>query len=110
MTSHSLTLDLIPLPADFDGDSEVSCPACCDELEIHQPDEQQPGRLLGVCHSCSAWFMIDSAAAVMVLLPDENGLREAYTELVRSDRPRVINVGDLERMPSRPRWFRDGRV
>jgi hypothetical protein len=74
MTSRSLTLDLIPLPPSNEDRSVASCPACGDDLAIHQPDEQQPGRLLGTCSSCLAWYLIDAAAAVMVRLPDKDAL------------------------------------
>ena len=110
MTSRSLALDLIPLPTDFEDRSEVSCPACCDDLEIHQPDEQQPDRLLGICRSCCAWFLIDSAAAVVVRLPDLDGLRGAFTSPNRGDGPRIIQLGGFARTPLMARRFRDGRV
>jgi hypothetical protein len=74
MTSTHLALDLIHLqckPKDF---SEVACPGCQDYLVVHQPDERLPDRLLGICHSCSAWFVIAAAAAVMVCLPNEDSL------------------------------------
>jgi hypothetical protein len=110
MTSRSLALDLIPLPTDLEDRSEFSCPACCDDLEIHQPDEQQPERLLGLCPSCCAWFLIDFSAAVMVRLPDGDGLRDACTALVRSDGSRIISLGGFARTPSMQRRFRNGRV
>jgi hypothetical protein len=110
MTSRSLALELIPLPTDFEDHSEVSCPACCDGLVIHQPDQQQPARLLGICPSCSAWFLIDSVAAVMVRLPDDDGLRDACTSSDRGDGSRMIRLGGFARTPSMARRFRDGRV
>ena len=108
MTSRFLALDLIPLPDDLEDRTEVSCPACCDDLEIHQPDEQQPERLLGTCPSCSAWFLIDFAASLMVRLPDKGGLRDASTAAARRDEP-SISASIASRTSSRSRRARDGR-
>jgi hypothetical protein len=100
MTPRSLALDLVPLSTDLEDRPEVSCPACCDDLEIHQPDEQQPGRLPGICPSCCAWFLIDSAAAIVVRLPDADGLRDAFTSPNRGDGPRIVRLGSSARTPS----------
>jgi uncharacterized protein YbaR (Trm112 family) len=75
MTSDSLALDLIRLQCETKDFLEVACPACQDNLVVHQPDERQPDRLLGTCESCRAWFLIDAVAAVMIRLPDGDALR-----------------------------------
>jgi hypothetical protein len=77
MTSILLTLDRIRLLPDPENYSEVACPFCHDDLRVHQPDERLPDCLLGTCASCSAWYLIDAAAAVMVRLPDADALRDA---------------------------------
>jgi uncharacterized protein YbaR (Trm112 family) len=74
MTSNFLALDLIRLPCKPKDLSEVACPGCQDHLEVHQPDERRPDRLLGTCESCRAWFLIDAVAAVMVRLPVADAL------------------------------------
>ena len=79
MPSILLALDLIRLRLDRDDPWEVACPDCHDHLVVHQPDEQRPERLLGTCPSCSAWYLIDATASVMVRLPDEDALRDART-------------------------------
>jgi uncharacterized protein YbaR (Trm112 family) len=76
MTSLALAIDPTPLPCDMEDHSEVACPGCHDQLVVHQPDEQAPGRLLGTCPSCSAWYLIDAVAALMVRLPDEGTIRD----------------------------------
>ena len=49
---------------------EMLCARCQEVLDRHQPDEEQPDRLLGTCPHCSSWFLIDAASCVMYLLPD----------------------------------------
>ena len=36
----------------------------------HQPDENQPCKLLGTCDTCKTWYIIDLVASVMIALPD----------------------------------------
>jgi hypothetical protein len=61
-------------PEDLSG---VECAGCQDFLMIHQPDDRLPDRLLGTCPSCSTWYLIDAAAAVMIRLPGEGELHDA---------------------------------
>jgi hypothetical protein len=35
------------------------CPDCNHPLEIHQPDQNLPSRLLGICAHCRVWLLID---------------------------------------------------
>jgi hypothetical protein len=77
MTSICLALEIIRLHPDPQAPSEVACAGCRGDLVVHQPDAQVPERLLGTCPCCSAWFLIDTAAAIMVRLPDEDALRDA---------------------------------
>jgi len=77
MTAIRLALDIIRLHPDPEAPSEVACPDCRGVLELHQPDQRLPERLLGTCPRCSAWFLIDTAAAAMARLPDPDALRGA---------------------------------
>jgi hypothetical protein len=74
MSPISLDLDRIRLTAEADDYSSVRCSDCHAQLVIHQPDEEMPGRLLGACLECHAWFLIDAGAEVMLRLPDEETL------------------------------------
>jgi hypothetical protein len=77
MTSIYLALDLIRLlqgPADL---TEIGCPGCGTDIEVHQPDPRRPVRLLGVCPSCAAWYLIDAERGVLCRLPDEEALIDA---------------------------------
>ena len=56
--------------------SEVVCVRCQSTLERHQPDEEQPDRLLGTCPGCGAWYLIDLVTAVMIALPVSELLTE----------------------------------
>ena len=53
--------------------SGVRCPGCKVALDLHQPDEGNPERLLGVCPRCSGWFLMDQGpdekSWMMVPLP-----------------------------------------
>ena len=53
------------------------CPACERLLNLHQPDESLPNRLLATCDSCLAWYCLfgsgeGSNQYFMVGLPDES--------------------------------------
>ena len=54
--------------------AELECLSCGALLEIHQPDNGFPDRMLGTCESCRNWYLWDFHAdgnrAVMVSLPD----------------------------------------
>ena len=54
---------LIPLP----------CPKCRVDLNIHQPDPDVPGRLLGTCGECGTWCALtldsDHSEARLIVLP-----------------------------------------
>ena len=39
--------------------SGVACLGCREPLELHQPDENLPNRLLATCSRCLAWALID---------------------------------------------------
>ena len=46
------------------------CQSCRSPLSLHQPDAEQPERLLGTCEACKAWYLIDAADKAMLPLPD----------------------------------------
>ena len=68
----------IPLPIATaertDAGGPAACLNCARELDVHQPDVQDPGRLLGTCEACHAWHLIEWDAGrpgrLVVLLPD----------------------------------------
>lgn len=61
----------------FEVASEVLCAHCQTPLEHHQPDVEQPDRLLGTCSGCGAWYLIDLQAVVMIELPETASLVES---------------------------------
>ena len=70
--SVSVVLGLFRIPSHLNGG--VRCPDCEGALELNQPDERNPDRLLGVCERCSGWFLMDlrpdQTAWMVVPLPD----------------------------------------
>ncbi|SIO66062.1 hypothetical protein SAMN05444166_7944 [Singulisphaera sp. GP187] len=75
MDSVFVAMDLVRLPLRFDECLDIHCEKCDEELERHQLDIELPGRMLGTCELCKAWYLIDLEGGVMVLLPDESDLR-----------------------------------
>jgi hypothetical protein len=57
-----------------DSLSDLKCRACKGFVETHQPNPNQPERILGTCSHCGVWYLIeatDNAGGIMVLeLPD----------------------------------------
>ena len=80
MTSRSVSvvLGLFRIPSLSKGG--VRCPDCKGALDLHQPDERNPDRLLGVCKRCSDWFLMDmrpdQTAWMVVPLPDAAFFRD----------------------------------
>jgi hypothetical protein len=74
-----IRLDVLPFPAPPDDMSWVRCVQCDKPLDLQQPDAQAPDRLLGICWTCSSWFLIELATErsemIMVQLPDGSLLR-----------------------------------
>ncbi len=77
--SISIVLGLFRFPSLSNGG--VRCPECEGTLILHQPDERNPDRLLGVCERCSDWFLMDlrpdQTAWMVVPLPDAAFFRNA---------------------------------
>ncbi len=48
---------------DQDADSYVlppCCPACESLLQLHQPDDSMPDRLLATCSECKSWYLTNA--------------------------------------------------
>jgi len=73
--SEFVAMDLVRLPSQLDESSNIRCGKCFEELDRHQLDIDLPGRLLGTCESCKAWYLINLEDGLMLLLPDEQELR-----------------------------------
>lgn len=61
------------------GSRSLNCPACRAPLNLVQPDEDEPTRLLGICDACSKWaFLVELEPewrkAMLVELPDSESL------------------------------------
>jgi hypothetical protein len=59
----------------FEVAAEILCAECQCPLDRHQPDPEQPDRLLGTCEDCGTWYLIDGELCVMIALPDARSLR-----------------------------------
>src|SRR5262249_5985205 len=56
---RSLTFELVARPLLMSSEeSSLLCPACGDALDLHQPDENRPTHLVGICEFCSKWFFL----------------------------------------------------
>jgi hypothetical protein len=59
----------------------LGCPDCRTPLDLHQPDENEPAHLLGICASCGKWLFLvelkpDWSKAVLFELPSAGTIRE----------------------------------
>jgi hypothetical protein len=77
MSAVFVAMNLTRLSPEPESLSTTSCTKCGEGLNLHQPDANLPERLLATCPDCSAWFLIDGGAGLMMLLPDEDDLRNA---------------------------------
>jgi hypothetical protein len=59
------------------GQGVINCPRCGEYLSLHQPDVYLPERKIATCEECKSWFLLDCGAGVMLLLPDEEYLRNS---------------------------------
>jgi hypothetical protein len=69
------------------GIRSICCPDCQDPLDLLQPDEEEPARLLGTCESCSKWLFLveiepEWKQALLVELPSAEAIRERLDGLV----------------------------
>jgi hypothetical protein len=78
-----------------DGFSSIVCLGCDERLDLLQPGEDMPGRLMGVCphccDHCGSWHIIDFlpelSEVVVVLLPSSLLFHEALTDASSSPQP-----------------------
>ena len=54
----------------FESNTEILCGHCQEPLDRHQPDDDQPDRLLGTCSQCGEWYLMDLRASVMYVVPN----------------------------------------
>jgi hypothetical protein len=69
---------------DPDGFASLRCLHCCELLELNQPAEDEPERLIGVCpHCCGSWHIINlmlrRSEALIVLLPPSQTFQETFS-------------------------------
>src|SRR5262245_3983325 len=65
------------------GSRSLLCPGCCMPLNLIQPDENEPTRLLGTCEDCAQWaFLVELEPewrkALLVELPDDESIRRDF--------------------------------
>lgn len=48
---------------DVEPGSPPQCQACAKPLDLSQPDERRPERLLGVCLTCGTWYLVEATDA-----------------------------------------------
>jgi hypothetical protein len=77
----AFTFELVarPVPADSE-ESCLCCPACHSPLDLHQPDEELPSQLLGICEWCAKWFFLveideDWKESLLFELPGAHDIR-----------------------------------
>jgi hypothetical protein len=66
------------------GNASLVCPDCSDPLSLHQPEEDQPHYLLGICENCSKWLYIvepesEPGSVVMIDFPDRDFISHVLT-------------------------------
>ncbi len=77
-----LSIDLVARPVVLaPGSKTLWCPECQTRIDRHQPDENQPGLLLGTCLLCSRWYLLIEiedvcGLALVVELPSADRIRE----------------------------------
>ena len=91
LTRFSTYLDLrlfspnVP-PIDLDL---LDCSDCRGTLDRHQPDEESPCRLLGICQGCGRWYLIlvkpDMVSALIVGVPEDELFRSVWDEFIGPD-------------------------
>ena len=60
--------------------SSLCCPECEVPLDLHQPDDNEPTQLLGICGSCNKWYFLveiefDWNGALLFELPSAGAIR-----------------------------------
>jgi uncharacterized protein YbaR (Trm112 family) len=75
------------------GSRALCCPSCRSPLNLIQPDENEPTRLLGTCDSCAKWsFLVELEPewrkALLIELPDGESLLRDYPHVDVAPRDR----------------------
>jgi hypothetical protein len=75
------------------GSEPLNCPDCRVPLNLIQPDETEPTRLLGICDSCTKWAYLvelepDWKQALLIEIPDADEIRRAHAEAASNPRAR----------------------
>jgi hypothetical protein len=75
------------------GTGSLECPRCAVPLNLLQPDENDPSRLLGLCEACSRWVFLvevesDWKQAILVELPSSATIRRWLSNTKTARRPR----------------------
>jgi hypothetical protein len=73
------------------GSEALSCPDCRAPLNLVQPDETEPTRLLGICDACSKWTYLvelepDWKRALLIELPGSKELCRAEADAAADPR------------------------
>jgi hypothetical protein len=68
------------------GSHSLNCPDCHTPLNLIQPDEEEPTRLLGICETCSKWtFLVELEPewqrVLLIELPDGEAIRRTHPEI-----------------------------
>jgi hypothetical protein len=80
-----VTFELVTRPLTMKpGASPLCCPDCRVPLDLHQPDEEEPAQLLGICDDCSKWYFLvemeaDWNGTLLFELPSAETIREMLT-------------------------------
>jgi len=54
-----LSFDVVARPVELvPNNRTLWCPGCGEPIDRHQPDENEPTQLLGICSQCSKWFLL----------------------------------------------------
>ena len=80
----SISWNVESLAISADGFVSARCQKCETELEIHQPQENDPQELLGTCTHCGCWHLIqvapDGTEALLFNIPGIDFVRETLAQ------------------------------
>lgn len=77
------------------GTRSLCCPDCWVPLNLLQPDENDPARLLGTCESCSKWVFLveleaDWSKVLLIELPSTDTIRQGLEATPTARRGRRV--------------------
>lgn len=80
----SMKWNVTELEVSPDGFISPVCQKCRTELDIHQPQADDPNELLGTCNQCGGWYLIQVAPggseALLLNLPGVEFVRETLAQ------------------------------